>query len=89
LLFVARIGNDTNFKGRLVAAWLAQASRGRCSLVELQGSPGSAPTIKRKAGFAAVIAQFPGMRIIRSETGNFTAEGGRRVMTGSSRPPTA
>src|SRR6201995_5831003 len=80
-LFVARIGNDTNLEGRLAAAWLAQASRGRCSIVELQGSPGSAPAIGRRTGFAAVIALFPGMRVIRSESGGFTAEGGRRVMT--------
>jgi simple sugar transport system substrate-binding protein len=79
-LFVARIGNDTNLEGRLAGSWLAQASRGRCSIVELQGTIGAAPTIGRKAGFAAVIAQFPGMRIIRSESGDFTEAGGRRVM---------
>jgi simple sugar transport system substrate-binding protein len=81
-LFVARIGNDTNLEGRLAGSWLAQASRGRCSIVELQGSVGAAPTIGRKTGFAAVIAQFPSMRIIRSETGDFTFEGGKRVMEG-------
>jgi galactofuranose transport system substrate-binding protein len=80
-LFVARIGNDTNLEGRLAASWLAQASRGHCAIVELQGSIGAAPTIGRKTGFAAVISQFPGMRIIRSESGDFTEEGGRRVMT--------
>lgn len=81
-LFVSRIGNDTNLEGRLAASWLAQASRGRCAIVELQGTLGAAPTIGRRSGFAAVIAQFPGMRIIRSESGDFTQEGGRRVMTG-------
>ncbi|PPQ32225.1 ABC transporter substrate-binding protein [Rhodopila globiformis] len=80
-LFVARIGNDTNLEGRLAAAWLAQASRGRCAIVELRGTPGSAPAIGRRTGFAAVIAQFPAMRIIRSESGNFTEESGQRVMT--------
>jgi galactofuranose transport system substrate-binding protein len=79
-LFVARVGNDTNLEGRLAASWLAQATRGHCSIVELQGTIGAAPTIGRKTGFAAVIAQFPGMRIIRSESGDFTAEGGKRVM---------
>src|SRR3984885_9364248 len=79
-LFVARIGNDTNLEGRLAASWLAQASRGRCTIVELQGSVGAAPTIGRKTGFAALIAQFPDMRVIRSETGNFTSDGGRQVM---------
>src|SRR3984957_19290485 len=80
-LFVARIGNDTNLEGRLAASWLAQASRGHCAIVELQGSVGAAPTIGRKTGFAAVIAQFPGMRIIRSASGDFTEAGGRQVMT--------
>ena len=79
-LFVARIGNDTNLEGRLAGSWLAQASRGRCSIVELQGTIGAAPTIGRKAGFATVIAQFPDMPIIRSQSGDFTEAGGRRVM---------
>jgi simple sugar transport system substrate-binding protein len=81
-LFVARIGNDTNLEGRLAGSWLAQASRGRCIIVELQGTTGAAPAIGRKTGFAAVIGQFPDMRISRSESGDFTMEGGRRVMTG-------
>lgn len=79
-LFVARIAADFNLEGRLAGSWLAQASRGRCAIVELQGSPGAAPTIERKKGFAAAIALFPGMRIVRSESGDFTEEGGRRVM---------
>jgi simple sugar transport system substrate-binding protein len=79
-LFVARVGNDTNLEGRLAASWLAQATRGRCAIVELQGTTGAAPTIGRRTGFATVIAQFPGMRIIRSESGDFTAAGGQRVM---------
>ena len=73
-LFVARVGNDTNLEGRLAASWLAQATRGRCAIVELQSTTGAAPTIGRRTGFATVIAQFPGMRIIRSESGDFTAE---------------
>jgi simple sugar transport system substrate-binding protein len=79
-LFVSRIGNDTNLEGRLAGAWLAQASRGRCIIVELQGTIGAAPTIGRKSGFAALVAQFPGMRIMRSASGNFTTDGGRDVM---------
>jgi galactofuranose transport system substrate-binding protein len=81
-LFVARIAADFNLEGRLAASWLAQASRGNCAIVELQGTLGAAPTIERKKGFAMVIAQFPTMRIIRSESGDFTADGGRRVMEG-------
>jgi simple sugar transport system substrate-binding protein len=80
-LFVARIGNDTSLEGRLAGSWLAQASRGRCAIVELRGTIGSAPEIGRKTGFAALIGQFPAMRVIRSASGDFTEDGGRRVMT--------
>jgi len=86
-LFVARIGNDTSLEGRLAGSWLAQASRGRCAIVELRGTVGSAPEIGRRTGFAALIGQFPGMRIIRSDSGDFTQDGGRRVMTEFIRRP--
>jgi galactofuranose transport system substrate-binding protein len=79
-LFVARIAADFNLEGRLAAAWLAQASLGNCGIVELQGTLGAAPTIERKKGFGAIIAQFPGMRVVRSESGDFTTDGGKRVM---------
>jgi simple sugar transport system substrate-binding protein len=79
-LFVARIAADFNLEGRLAGSWLAQASRGRCAIVEVRGTQGAAPTIERERGFTSVISQFPGMRIVRSETGDFTAEGGRNAM---------
>ena len=41
---------------------------------------GSAPAIERKKGFEAVIGQFPGMEIVRSQSGDFTTEGGKKVM---------
>jgi ABC-type sugar transport system substrate-binding protein len=80
-LFVARIAADFNLEGRLAAAWLAQATRGTCSIVELRGTEGAEPTIQRRKGFLGVLSQFPGMRILRSASGGFTSEGGRRVMT--------
>ena len=36
-LFVARISADFNLEGRLAGAWLAQASKGNCNIVELAG----------------------------------------------------
>ncbi|MEJ1157445.1 ABC transporter substrate-binding protein [Prosthecomicrobium sp. N25] len=79
-LFVARIAANFNLEGKLAGAWLAQASRGRCTVLELQGTPGSAPALERKRGFESVLAQFPGMKIVASQTGNFTREGGKAVM---------
>jgi len=86
-LFVARIGADANLEGRLAAAWLAQATRGSCGIVELRGTEGAEPTIQRHKGFSAVLSLFPNMRIMRSETGDFTSDGGKRAMKALLRAP--
>jgi len=79
-LFVTRISADFNLEGKLAGAWLAAKSRGNCQIVEEQGTVGSAPAIERKKGFEAVIGNFPGMSIVRSQSGDFTTEGGKKVM---------
>ncbi|MEP7239339.1 MAG: ABC transporter substrate-binding protein [Devosia sp.] len=79
-LFVTRISADFNLEGRLAGAWLAQASKGQCDVVELQGTTGAAPAIERNKGFVAVLSNFPGMKIVKSQSGDFTTEGGKKVM---------
>jgi ABC-type sugar transport system substrate-binding protein len=79
-LFVTRISADFNLEGKLAGAWLAQASKGTCNIVELQGTTGAAPAIERKKGFEAVISQFPAMKIVKTQSGDFTTEGGKKVM---------
>lgn len=80
-LYVARIAASSTLEGRLAAAWLAQATNGKCDVVELEGTAGSEPALQRHSGFLAVAALFPDIRIIRAGNGNFTTEGGRSVMT--------
>ncbi len=79
-LYVTRISADFNLEGKLAGAWLAAASKGSCKIVELQGTTGSAPAIERKKGFEAVIDQFPAMEIVNTQSGDFTTEGGKKVM---------
>ncbi len=79
-LYVTRISADFNLEGRLAGAWLAAASKGGCKIVELQGTTGSAPAIERKKGFEAVVSQFPAMEIVATQSGDFTTEGGKKVM---------
>ncbi|MFX5510455.1 substrate-binding domain-containing protein, partial [Acinetobacter baumannii] len=45
-----------------------------------QGTVGSAPAIDRKAGFEEVIKSEPRLKIIRSQTGDFTRAKGKEVM---------
>ncbi|HKN30451.1 MAG TPA: ABC transporter substrate-binding protein [Roseiarcus sp.] len=79
-LFVTRVSADFNLEGKLAGAWLAQASKGNCNIVELQGTVGSAPAIERKKGFEAIISNFPDMKIVKTQSGDFTTAGGKNVM---------
>jgi ABC-type sugar transport system substrate-binding protein len=79
-LFVTRVSSDFVHEGRLAAAWLAQATSGNCNIVELYGTVGSAAAEDRHTGFSDVIALFPGMQIVQSETGNFVRTEGKAVM---------
>ena len=79
-LYVTRVSSDFVHEGRLAAAWLVQATSGECNIVELQGTVGSAAATDRQTGFNEVIALFPKMQIIQSETGDFVRTEGKRVM---------
>jgi galactofuranose transport system substrate-binding protein len=64
----------------MVADWLAKKTGGKGSIVELQGTPGSAPANERRKAFADGIAKSPGLKIIDSQSGNFERSGGKQVM---------
>src|ERR1700678_2376959 len=71
-LFVTRISADFNLEGKLASACVGEASKGNCNIVELQGTVGAAPAIERKKGFEAIISNFPNMKIVKSQSGDFT-----------------
>jgi galactofuranose transport system substrate-binding protein len=79
-LYVSRIASDFVHEGRLAAAWLVQATAGKCNIVELQGTVGSSAAIDRQKGFQEVIALFPDMQIVATQSGDFTRTGGKQVM---------
>ena len=81
-LFVTRIASDFVYEGRLAGAWLATATADRteCNVVELYGTVGSSPAIDRAQGFADAIALFPNVKLVASQSGDFTRTGGKEVM---------
>ncbi len=81
-LYLTRVSSDFVAEGRLAAAWLAQATSGECNIVELQGTVGSSAARDRQIGFNEVIALFPKMQIIVSQTADFRRAMGREVMQG-------
>jgi len=79
-LYVCKITSDFVWEGKAAAEWLAKKTNGKAAIAELQGTPGAAPAIDRKKGFEEGLAAYPGMKIIKSQTGNFTRAGGKEVM---------
>jgi simple sugar transport system substrate-binding protein len=79
-LFATLIASDFVEEGRLAGEWLAKKVNGKAGIVELQGTPGSAPALDRKKGFEQAIAKQPGMKIIASQSGDFRRSQGKEVM---------
>lgn len=79
---ITRVAADFVHEGALAGAWLAQASIGVCNVVEMQGTVGSSAALDRMTGFNSVIALFPQMKIVASQSGDFTRDGGKKVMEG-------
>jgi galactofuranose transport system substrate-binding protein len=82
-LYVTFMGSDFAEEGRKAGRWLLEKVKGKSgdvNVVELQGTVGSGPAIDRKKGFEEVIKAEPRIKIIRSQTGDFTRAKGKEVM---------
>jgi simple sugar transport system substrate-binding protein len=79
-LYVCYVGSDFAEEGRMAADWLAKFVDGKGSIVELQGTPGSAPANERRKAFGEAIQKYSGLKIIDSQSGNFELSGGKQVM---------
>ena len=82
-LFRTFIGADFVEEGRRAARWMVKhmpVKDGQVNILEIQGSPGASPTIERKRGFEQIIRENSGYRIVYSQNGEYTREGGRAVI---------
>ena len=81
-LYKTFLGSDFVAEGKKAGEWLVKDSQGKAkvNVVELQGTTGAAPAIDRKEGFAEVIKSAPQIKVIASQTGDFTRSGGKQVM---------
>jgi galactofuranose transport system substrate-binding protein len=82
-LYKTFLGSDFVAEGKKAGDWLVGAEKGAAgpvSIVQLEGTTGSAPAIDRTKGFAASIAANPNLKVVASQTGDFTRSGGKQVM---------
>jgi ABC-type sugar transport system substrate-binding protein len=78
--YVTFLGSDFIAQGRRAAAWLTSARGGAAAIIELSGSPGSSVARDRARGFREGLAGHPGMRILGTQTAEFTRATALRVM---------
>jgi galactofuranose transport system substrate-binding protein len=79
-LFVSFLGSDFLEEGRNAARIMAKLTDGKASIVELQGTRGSAPANDRYSGFREILKDYPDMKVIDTEDGDFTVARGKEVM---------
>ncbi|MDH2425414.1 ABC transporter substrate-binding protein [Sphaerisporangium sp. TRM90804] len=82
-LYKTFLGSDFVEEGKKAGQWLVEEykdSKDPVTIVELQGTTGSAPANDRKAGFAEVIGADSKFKIAASQTGDFTRAKGKEVM---------
>ena len=80
-LYMTAVTSDLVHEGKVAGQWLVDTVAGKpCNVVELQGTTGSSPAIDRKKGFEEALAGKDNLKIIRSQTGDFTRTKGKEVM---------
>jgi ABC-type sugar transport system substrate-binding protein len=79
-LYVTLLGSDFLEEGRNAAREMVKLTDGKATIVELVGTVGSAPANDRYQGFREVLAGYPNMVILDSQSGDFTRARGYEVM---------
>ena len=80
-LFMTGIAADSIHEGEVAGKWLmSQESSKPCNVVELQGTVGASVALDRKQGFLNAISKAPNIKIIRTQSGDFTRSKGKEVM---------
>lgn len=82
------MGSNFVQEGEKAGTWLADYlqkmgkddGKQAVNIVQIEGTTGSAPAIDRSTGFANILAKHANWKITRSQTGDFTVDGGKAVM---------
>jgi ABC-type sugar transport system substrate-binding protein len=78
--YVTFIGSNFIEQGGRAGEWLIKQSNGKASIIELTGTAGSSVARDRSQGFIDAIKSHPEMKIIASQTGDFSRATAQKVM---------
>ena len=80
-LYLTAVTSDSVHEGVVAGEWLAKTVGNKpCNVVELQGTVGASVATNRKKGFDSVVAKHANLKVVRSQTGDFTRAKGKEVM---------
>lgn len=80
-LYLTAVTSDSVEEGKVAGNWLVKTVGEKpCNVVELQGTVGASVASNRKKGFDAAIAPHANLKLVRSQTGDFTRAKGKEVM---------
>jgi len=88
-LYACFLGSDFIEEGRRAGNEAVKLTDGKANIAELVGTVGSAPAIDRKKGFEEILKSHPDMKIIMSQSGDFTRAKGKEVMEAFLKAPNA
>jgi signal transduction histidine kinase/DNA-binding response OmpR family regulator len=78
--YTAFIGGDNYNMGKTMGRFIARQLKGRGRVVEIRGLDGSSPAEERHRGFVDGLRDFPDIKIVASEAGNWKEESGAAAM---------
>jgi len=78
--YVTFLGSDFVAQGANAARWLVAETGAKANIVELTGTPGSSVARDRSQGFNEQVKTRPNMKVIASETADFSREKAQQVM---------
>ncbi len=78
--YLTLVVSDFIWEGQQAGVLLAEKTGGKANIVELSGTAGSSVAIDRANGFADTIKEYPDMKIISSQSADFSRAEGQKVM---------
>jgi ribose transport system substrate-binding protein len=78
--YVVFLGSNFVEQGKRAAEWLAKQTNGKAGIVELTGTAGSSVARDRSEGFKQELTKHADMKVIASQTGDFSRAQGQKVM---------
>lgn len=78
---VYNVGIDQKEWAKTSAQWLADKLGGKGNIVVLEGIPGHPANVARMSGFEEVMGQYPDIKVLGRDTGNWDEATGQQVMS--------